>query len=248
MIRLSSHESNSWPDSTMRWTISLAESVVRFTENGDRARDLFLAVLGHDLRTPLSTVKLTSYALLSRATDVTGVLRQGIERIAHSADRRHEIVDDMLDFTRARLGRPMSRGTDQCDVGEMCEQVVDEIRSSNPARKILVERGADLAYATTTQVIITVRNFGPAIPDAQIATMFNAFTRGDTNTAWNYGATKSLGLGLYIAGDIVTTHGGTIDVQSTIDSVRFLPPAFRVVRGHIGWSIAVRIKADGGTG
>jgi two-component system sensor histidine kinase MtrB len=97
----------------------------------------------------------------------------------------------------------------------MCEQVVDEIRSSNPARKILVERGADLVitgncsaigpvisnlvgnavqygdqrtieiqtYATTTQVIITVRNFGPAIPDAQIATMFNGFTRGDTNTA-----------------------------------------------------------------
>jgi two-component system sensor histidine kinase MtrB len=121
----------------------------------------------------------------------------------------------MLDFTRARLGRTMSRGTDQCDVGEMCEQVVDEIRSSNPARKILVERGADLVitgncsaigpvisnlvgnavqygdqrtieiqtYATTTQVIITVRNFGPAIPDAQIATMFNGFTRGDTNTA-----------------------------------------------------------------
>jgi signal transduction histidine kinase len=102
--------------------------------------------------------------------------------------------------------------------------------------------------ASPTAPTDTVRNFGPAIPDAQIATMFNAFTRGDTSTAWNYGATKSLGLGLYIAREIVTTHGGTIDVQSTTDSVRFLPPAFRVVRCHIGWSIAVRIKADGGTG
>src|SRR4029079_14450967 len=81
----------------------LAESVERFTEKVGRDKDLFLAVLGHDLRNPLSAIKMGS-ALLLRSDTITARDHNSAVIISRSADRMGQMVHDLLDFTRTRLG------------------------------------------------------------------------------------------------------------------------------------------------
>jgi len=81
----------------------LAESIERFTEKVGRDKDLFLAVLGHDLRNPLSAIKMGS-ALLLRSEAITARDHNSAVTISRSADRMGQMVSDLLDFTRTRLG------------------------------------------------------------------------------------------------------------------------------------------------
>ncbi len=61
------------------------------------------------------------------------------------------------------------------------------------------------------QVLLTVRNVGTPIPEANLASMFEPFERGSNTDA----SSRSVGLGLYIVKQIVSAHQGSIRVQST---------------------------------
>jgi signal transduction histidine kinase len=82
---------------------SLAESVTRYTQDLDQSKELFIAILGHDLRTPLAAVIMSSQFMLD-----TGELRDPhltlATRIVRSARRMNQMVGDLLDFTTIRLG------------------------------------------------------------------------------------------------------------------------------------------------
>ena len=82
---------------------SLAESVTRYTHDLDVSKETFLAILGHDLRTPLSAILTASRFMLD-----TNELKEPhltlTSRIASSSTRMVHLVGDLLDFTRSRLG------------------------------------------------------------------------------------------------------------------------------------------------
>ena len=63
-------------------------------------------------------------------------------------------------------------------------------------------------------VLMTVHNQGAAIPAAMISKLFDPFIRGAEHVSGKHGAADGLGLGLYIASEIVHAHGGTISVSS----------------------------------
>ncbi len=63
-------------------------------------------------------------------------------------------------------------------------------------------------------VIISVHNTGVPIPPKQLTTLFNSFTRGESNGNQAGGVTSNLGLGLFITKEIVLAHEGTIKVIS----------------------------------
>ncbi len=65
------------------------------------------------------------------------------------------------------------------------------------------------------EVTVSVHNDGVPIPPALMAKLFNAFTRGDVEESIKAKGSTNLGLGLYIVKEIVSAHGGTIDVTST---------------------------------
>src|SRR4029079_4880675 len=80
-----------------------SESITRFMQDLDRSKEMFIAILGHDLRSPLDAVIMSTQFMLERGELqqqdidlVTGALR--------SARRMNRMVNDLLDFTRSRLG------------------------------------------------------------------------------------------------------------------------------------------------
>ncbi|MDB4908540.1 MAG: ATP-binding region ATPase domain protein [Gemmatimonadetes bacterium] len=114
---------------------SLAESVTRYTQDLDYSKEMFLAILGHDLRNPLGAIITSSKFMLD-----TGELAEPhltlVRRIESSSSRINLMVGDLLDFTRSRLGGgiPIERAPMRME--NVVRDVVDELLASHPGRTI----------------------------------------------------------------------------------------------------------------
>jgi signal transduction histidine kinase len=116
---------------------SLAESVSEYNENVENAKEMFLAILGHDLRTPLGAIYTSARFMLDRP-ELDEPHRTLMARIADSATRTTQMVGDLLDFTRSRLGggTPIERA--ETNLGNVVHDVVGEIMAAYPERKVQV--------------------------------------------------------------------------------------------------------------
>jgi signal transduction histidine kinase len=110
---------------------ALAESVATFNQNVEEAKETFLAILGHDLRTPLGAIRTSAVFMLD-----TGELEEPhrtlAARIAHSARRSVTMVGDLLDFTRTRLGGGIPVVRAEMDLSRVVREVVDEVGAAYP--------------------------------------------------------------------------------------------------------------------
>lgn len=117
---------------------ALAESVLRFNEDVERAKETFLAILGHDLRTPLGAIQTSANFILETAA-LDDVERTLLARIAGSATRSVTMVGDLLDFTRSRLGDGIPIARAEMDMTNVVRDVVDEVAAAHPERPIRVD-------------------------------------------------------------------------------------------------------------
>jgi signal transduction histidine kinase len=135
---------------------SLAESVTRYTQELDDSKEMFLAILGHDLRTPLGAILTSAQFMLG-----TGELKEPhltlTQRIASSSNRMVHMVGALLDFTRSRLGGGIPIERARMNMGKLVHDVVDEIAAAHPARTIEVdargEQQGDWDCPRITQVL-----------------------------------------------------------------------------------------------
>jgi signal transduction histidine kinase len=122
---------------------SLAESVTRYTQDLEHSKEMFLAILGHDLRTPLGAVFTSSRFMLD-----TGELREPFltltTRIASSSTRMVQLVGDLLDFTRSRLGGGIPIVREPMNMGKAVHDVVDEIAAAHPEHTIEIDARGEL--------------------------------------------------------------------------------------------------------
>jgi signal transduction histidine kinase len=227
---------------------ALAQSIAAYSDRVDKSRDTFLAVLGHDLRGPLSSVsacldviahKNSTPAQVAKATQI------GKRGVATTK----ALIDDLLQYTRTRLGKGIEVAPKPGDLSVLCHETFDEVRAAHPARTLtshiaphvvstidaprirqvlsnlldnalqhgdpgfpvelsLRERGKEVKLA--------VRNKGKPIPPEALQAIFNPLVQVPKDDAYpDAGPTGSLGLGLYIAREIATGHGGTITVRSS---------------------------------
>jgi len=117
---------------------SLAESVARFTEDVEKAKDIFLAILGHDLRNPLGAIG--GYAdFMVETGELEEPHRTLAARIASSAARTIRMVGDLLDFTRSSIGDGIPIERAEMNLGKVVHDVVDEVGAAHPGRTIRVE-------------------------------------------------------------------------------------------------------------
>jgi signal transduction histidine kinase len=223
---------------------ALAESTTRFTEDLDRTRETFLAILGHDLRSPLSAI-VTSAQFMLDETELPAAAQKLTATIMNSGRRMNEMVSDLLDFTRGRLGVGMPVSREPMDLGVALKTAVDEIKAAQPDRLVLLQTNGNLSgewdRARLQQVMSNL--LGNAL-DHGAGGSVTVTATGDANevvlTVHNDGPpiapdkiggifdpltrgpsesedTEHLGLGLYIVEQIVTGHGGNILVDSTAD-------------------------------
>jgi signal transduction histidine kinase len=225
---------------------SLAESITRFTQDLEKSKEMFLAILGHDLRSPIGAV-LTSAKFMLETNELEEPHLTLTTRIVSATTRMNHMVGALLDFTRSRLGGgiPVTRAS--MNMGKLVHDVVNEVLAAHPGRKIEIsargaltgawdcermtqvltnllgnalEHGSDRTGVTVNvqggddEVKIAIHNRGVAIPDDELDGIFNAM-KHQAATAKSNKPTANLGLGLYIADQIVHAHDGRIDVESS---------------------------------
>ena len=223
---------------------SLAESLTRYTRDLDQSKEMFLAILGHDLRNPLNTVIMASQFMLD-TEELVEPHRTLAARMLRSARRMNTMVGDLLDFTRSRLGTGVPIVRRPMDLEREARHAVDELVGAHPGSEITLEthgalRGewdcprisqvlanllGNAVQHGSTKSPITVTLTGRE--EDVVLTVHNRspvippsefpgiFSPFKRLHAPEAAATGSLGLGLYIAERIVTAHGGTIKAASS---------------------------------
>lgn len=120
-----------------------AEAVARFSAMMQHAQQLFLAILGHDLRNPLNTTVMGA-SFLMRAPGIAQGHADVAARIHRSGIRMGRLVEDLLDYTRINLGSPLPMTLTKCNMGSICRSAMEELRLSNPERVFQLAHDGDL--------------------------------------------------------------------------------------------------------
>ncbi|WP_305820883.1 GAF domain-containing sensor histidine kinase [Massilia brevitalea] len=211
-------------------------------------REQFIAVLGHDLRTPLGSIALGADLLALKVADPA--LLPVVERIRRSARRMASLVDDVMDFTRGRMGSGIRLNLRRHDsVHLTLEQVIDEMRGLHPERVIAAsipdllcldcdpERLAQLLSNLLANALVHGNAGTPVHIDAR--QQDGKFVLSVSNEgqdlapeiigqlfkpywrAASRSGSEGLGLGLYIVDQIARAHGGKIDVTSSAGRTAF---------------------------
>jgi signal transduction histidine kinase len=122
---------------------SLAESVTRYTSDLQESREMFIAILGHDLRTPVGAIITSSTFMLE-----TGELQEPhltlTTRIASSSRRMEHMIGDLLDLTRSRLGGGIPVTPDWMNLEDTVRSAVSELSAVHANRAMQVQVSGDL--------------------------------------------------------------------------------------------------------
>ena len=123
---------------------SVAKAVSSYTKRVDQSRNLFLAILSHDLRNPLNSIAMSA-AMLPRLgqpdAEAIGVASQ----IATNAEVMARMISDLLDYTRTRLGAGMPVSPAPMDLRTLCWELFKEFRTAHPDREIRFQSDGDLS-------------------------------------------------------------------------------------------------------
>lgn len=209
-----------------------------------RARELrerLLAIIGHDLRNPLSAVTVSVSSLLRTQRSESEV--KTLKRLQSSAGRMDRMISQILDFSAAQQGGGLKLGCDKVDLRDIIRQTAEELGLAHPDRPIAIEIDGDLttlgdadrlaqvtsnlignaiqhgdgsgvlvrAEGTEHEVVVRVQNQGALIPAGLLSMIFEPFRQANSGEG---ASRRSVGLGLYIAREIVLAHGGDIQARS----------------------------------
>lgn len=224
------------------------ESSLDSSREQAQLREQFIAVLGHDLRNPLAALRagirmLEREQLSDRGTTVIAESEKSIKRM-------FDMIDDLMDFARARLGSGVSLDIEEhADLAATLEAVLQEIAVAHPEAQFL----SDIAIAGP------VRCDAGRISQLTSNLLANAVTHGDANAPITLQARgegtyleicvinsgepipeavraglfepfvreetrpsqEGLGLGLFISSEIARAHGGALSVKSDAEGTRF---------------------------
>ncbi|NUZ08995.1 sensor histidine kinase [Piscinibacter koreensis] len=124
---------------------AIAQSLDSYERDLDRSRDTFLGVLGHDLRSPLTVVEMSSQILARLDLPAPG--QQTVQRIRRSTRTMAQLISDLLEYTRSQLGKGIPIHRKPCDLRQLLDEAIDTAQTSHPAHEFLLELSGDFEIA-----------------------------------------------------------------------------------------------------
>jgi signal transduction histidine kinase len=207
-------------------------------------QERLVAVVGHDLRTPLSAIRMSA-GLLARRGSLSEDQVRVVARIGASAERMTRIIHDLLDFTRVRRGGAIPLEPRRADLVDVCLRAVAELRAAHPDREIVLDlpREAwltcdpDRVAQVVSNLVGNALEHSPSGSEIRVALTTSA--DGEVLVVHNGGPpippeltgeifepfrrgphggdAGSVGLGLFIVRELVRAHGGTVEVRSSAE-------------------------------
>jgi signal transduction histidine kinase len=219
-----------------------SEEALKLAEQTNEGRARFMGILGHDLRNPLNTIVMAANLLKMGTLEPAKSLEMS-EKILKTAKRMNFLIEDLLDASQTFQGNKIRIVRKTSELRKICQDLIDEFLISNPDRvfEFYAEQNCfgnwdegrigqvlsnflsnAITYGSSTKpikinliedpekVLLQVNNQGEMIGDETMVNLFRPFWRGARKRSNSSG----LGLGLFIAKQIVESHGGKISVES----------------------------------
>jgi len=206
-----------------------------------RLSEMFMAVLGHDLRNPLGAIMASAEVAGMASKD--DQVKQFTARVLTSAQRMTRMIEDLLDVTRARVVGGIPIRPEPMDLRPLLDRVLAELRAIHPTLALAVTAAGDLHGTWDSERLAqVVSNLATnalqhGTQDAPVSIEVDGNnTREVTICVRNGGSIpehrraalfdpfhdvsrmaesrNGLGLGLYIVREIVLAHGGSVDVHA----------------------------------
>jgi signal transduction histidine kinase len=235
-----------WSEADRDFAVSIGHIVSMAVEARDRAdaeraveaSEFFVGILSHDLRNPLTSIKTSAEYLIKRSRDETSA--RAARRILRGSERMTRMVEQLLDFTRIRLGSGLPVRPVTTDLDPLCRRVTVDARAARPDRAIHVEVVGDVvgrwdpdrvwqmlsnlivnaAEHATEGTEVRVALDGRAADDVSVVISNAGSMPPDLLPVLfdpfhrSRGRSGGLGLGLFIAREIAVAHGGDIRVDA----------------------------------
>lgn len=224
---------------------ALAESTAAYAEQVNRSRDIFLAILGHDLRAPLQAVKMSTEMLLRKAPlDSKGLSLVG--NIQNGARHMGAMVSDLLEFVRSRLGSSLPIEPKPMNLADAAREAIAEACAGRPDCQVHLHTDGDtqgqwdrgridqllqnlignaLQHGLNGQMpTLSLDGTADSVelrmhnfgPPIPQAALGTVFDPLVRSATEELGSNStSLGLGLFIVKEVVQAHRGTIEVASS---------------------------------
>ena len=230
---------------------ALCESIAFFGMEIDETRNLFLGMLGHDMRNPISAITMTA-AYLARV-DAGPEVKAAVGRLTNSSARLNALLDDLTDFNRAKLGLGIHIVRAPIDLADVFTREVQQMRAVHPGRRIELVVHGDvrgewdghrlsqllgnlvsnaIRYGSDqAPVEVSVAGEGSSVrlevrnagPAIDPETLAQMFDplRRGSADPDLPGSDNNLGLGLFITREIALAHDGTIGATSDATATIF---------------------------
>ncbi len=206
-------------------------------------REMFLGIVGHDLRTPLSTIVMGA-AHLRKREKLSDAGERVVERIASASQRIENMIAGLADYTKVRFGGGFQMEPHVIDLGEVVRELVGELAGQHPDRPIRLDVKGDvvgewdrvrlgqavsnlvnnaLSYGDPhTPITITLDGSDEAAVTLAVHDQGPPIPQGlrpHLFEAFRRGRTErqGMGLGLYVVQHVAHAHGGSVAVDSSAE-------------------------------
>ena len=211
----------------------------------ERMKNDFISSVSHELRTPLTAIGGWSETLLAGGGEDPEEVMQGLTIIQKEAGRLTRMVEELLDFARIESGR-MKLEIETFDMSiELYEAVyMYENLLKKSGIRLLYDEDVDANYYINGDrhrmkqvflnildnaakyggdgkqididlkrdggnIVVSVRDYGQGIPEAELPFVKEKFYKGSSKQ-------RGSGIGLAVTEEIVSMHGGTLDIASEV--------------------------------
>ena len=223
--------------------LSLSQTQVLNLESERELRERFVSLLTHDLRTPLSVIKMNAL-LINRCSEDSTAVKSYALRIDKSVDRADQMISDLLDANRIRSGEKLPLNVELVDLSSLVKKTLDELTSVHGERFILKADQSILGYwdsrglrrivenlcnnavkygfsDSMISVIISMKNDKAII---EVHNKGNIISPEDQKFLFQQfrrgrkTVVKGWGIGLTLVRGVAEAHGGSVKVKSEIDT------------------------------